>query len=316
MTDSRPRVFITGLGAMTPLGLGVDAFWTSLVKGQSGIGAITCFDTTGFPCRIGGEVRGFDARDHMDRKAARRMARFSQLAVAATRESIEDAGLDLDAEERARIGVVLGNGNGGFPDVEKAAAVQGEQGGMRIDPFFLPRILPNMAAANVAMQFGLGGFNNTVVTACAAGTQAIGDASEVIRRGAADIMVCGGTEAGFCQLGLSGFAVMRALSTGRNDDPAGASRPFDADRDGFVPAEGAAIVVLESEAHARARGARLRAEVAGFGPWPTPVSRRRRSTTSTPTAPRRRSTTSPRRRPSRSRWARPRRACPSAPASR
>ena len=265
MTDSRPRVFITGLGAMTPLGLGVDAFWTSLVKGQSGIGAITCFDTTGFPCRIGGEVRGFDARDHMDRKAARRMARFSQLAVAATRESIEDAGLDLDAEERARIGVVLGNGNGGFPDVEKAAAVQGEQGGMRIDPFFLPRILPNMAAANVAMQFGLGGFNNTVVTACAAGTQAIGDASEVIRRGAADIMVCGGTEAGFCQLGLSGFAVMRALSTGRNDDPAGASRPFDADRDGFVPAEGAAIVVLESEAHARARGARLRAEVAGFG---------------------------------------------------
>ena len=265
MTDSRPRVFITGMGAMTPLGLGVDDFWAGLVAGRSGIGPLTLFDATGFPCRIGGEVRGFDARDHMDRKAARRMARFSQLAVAATRESVEDAGLDLDAEDRSRIGVVLGNGNGGFPNVEEAAGVLEAKGGMRIDPFFLPRILPNMAAANVAMQFGLGGFNNTVVTACAAGTQAIGDASEVIRRGAADIMICGGTEAGFCSLGLSGFAVMRALSTGRNDDPAGASRPFDADRDGFVPAEGAAIVVLESEAHARARGARLRAEVAGFG---------------------------------------------------
>ncbi|PZC46532.1 MAG: 3-oxoacyl-[acyl-carrier-protein] synthase II [Chloroflexi bacterium] len=265
MTDSRTRVFVTGMGAMTPLGTGVEDFWSALVAGQSGIGPITLFDASEFPCRIGGEVDDFEPTDHMDRKAARRMARFSQLAVAATREAVENSGLDLEAEDRSRIGIILGNGNGGFPNLQEMVGVLNEKGGMRIEPFFIPRILPNMAAANVAMQFGLVGFNNTVVTACAAGTQAIGDASEVIRRGAADVMICGGTEAGFCALGMAGFAVMRALSTSRNDDPQAASRPFDAGRDGFVAAEGAAIVVLESEAHARARGADLRAEVGGFG---------------------------------------------------
>ncbi|MEE9277579.1 MAG: beta-ketoacyl-ACP synthase II, partial [Dehalococcoidia bacterium] len=161
-------------------------------------------------------------------------------------------------------GAILGNGNGGFPNLEQGAGVLFEKGGMRIEPLFVPKILPNMAAANVAMRFGLLGYNTTVVTACAAGTQAIGEALEVIRRGAADVVVTGGTEAGFSQLGLGGFAVMRALTT-HNDEPEKASRPFDADRDGFVPAEGAAILILEREEHATARGARIRAEVSGFG---------------------------------------------------
>ena len=265
MTASRRRVFVTGMGAMTPLGMGVDRFWAGLTAGESGIGPIELFDASQFPCTIGGEVSGFDPLDYMERKASRRMARFSQLAVAATVEAVADSGLELEGEDRARAGIVLGNGNGGFPNLEHTVGVLNERGGMRIEPFFIPRILPNMAAANVAMQFGLLGFNNTVVTACAAGTQAIGEATEVIRRGAADIMICGGTEAGFCSLGLGGFSVMRALTTKRNDEPTRASRPFDADRDGFVAAEGSGVLVLESEDHARARGARLRAEIAGFG---------------------------------------------------
>ena len=200
----------------------------------------------------------------MDRKSARRMARFSQLAVAAAREAVDDAGLDLDALDRARIGVVLGNGSGGYPELEDGARKLIDRGGMRLDPLFIPRVLPNMAAANIAMQFGLLGYNTTVVTACAAGTQAIGEAADVIRRGQADIVITGGCEAGFCQLGLGGFAVMRAL-TANNEHPQEASRPFDAQRDGFVPAEGAGVLILESEESARARGAEFQIEIAGFG---------------------------------------------------
>ncbi len=264
MGRQRGRVVVTGLGAATPLGMGVERFWERCLRGESGIAPIQSFDASAFPCTVGGEVSDFTPTDYMDRKAARRMARFSQLAVAAAAEALGDAALDLDAEDRERIGVILGNGNGGFPEVAAAAAVLLEKGGMRIEPLFIPRILPNMAAANVAMRFALLGYNNTVVTACAAGTQAIGDAAEVIRRGAADVVVAGGTEAGFSALGLGGFAVMRALAT-RNDEPHKASRPFDALRDGFVPAEGAAVLILEAEQHARSRGAHVRAEVAGFG---------------------------------------------------
>ncbi len=264
MTGRRPTVVVTGMGAATPLGMGVDTFWERCVRGESGIGPIQSFDASAFTCTIGGEVSDFNPTDYMDRKAARRMARFSQLAVAATVEALEDAALNLDAEDRERVGAILGNGNGGFPNLEQGAGVLFEKGGMRIEPLFVPKILPNMAAANVAMRFGLLGYNTTVVTACAAGTQAIGEALEVIRRGAADVVVTGGTEAGFSQLGLGGFAVMRALTT-HNDEPEKASRPFDADRDGFVPAEGAAILILEREEHATARGARIRAEVSGFG---------------------------------------------------
>ena len=264
VTTDRMRVVVTGMGAISPYGAGVETFWQSVVAGQSGIAPLELFDVEGFSCTIGGEARDFDARDFMDRKSARRMARFSQLAVAAAREAIEDAALDLDSLDRARIAVVLGNGSGGFPELEAGARKLVDRGGMRLDPLFIPKILPNMAAANIAMQFGLLGYNTTVVTACAAGTQAIGEAADVIRRGQADIVVTGGCEAGFSQLGLGGFAVMRAL-TSQNDYPQRASRPFDADRDGFVPAEGAGVLILESEASARARGVDFQIEVAGFG---------------------------------------------------
>ena len=260
----RPRVVVTGMGAVSPYGPGVGLLWDKLLAGESAVKPIENFDISGFSCTIGAEIRGFDARDFMDRKSARRMARFTQFAVAAAREAIEDAQLDLNSTDRSRIGVVLGNGAGGYPEIQATAGTLFERGGMRLDPLFLPKVLPNMAAANIAMQFGLLGYNTTVVTACAAGTQALGDAANIIRNGQADIVVSGGTEAGFCQLGLGGFAVMRALSS-RNDDPSGASRPFDADRDGFVPGEGAGVIILESEESARRRGVDYQVEVAGFG---------------------------------------------------
>ena len=264
MAPERRRVVVTGMGAATPLGVGVERFWERCLRGESGIAPIRDLDLTGYSCTIAGQVPDFDPLACLDKKAARRMARFSQFAVAAAAEAIADAQLHLEAEDRARIGVVLGNGIGGLPNLQEAVRVMAERGGMRLEALTIPRILPNMAASNISMQFGLLGYNNTVVTACAAGTQAIGDAAEVIRRGAADVVVTGGTEAALAEVAIGGFAVMRAL-TSRNQDPTRASRPFDADRDGFVPAEGAGILLLESEEHARRRGARIRAEVAGYG---------------------------------------------------
>ena len=256
---------VTGVGAMSPLGESAASFWDGLVQGRSGIGPMTLCDPTGFPCRVAGQVDGFDPDRYIDRRESRRMARFSQLAIAATGEALAQAALDPDRLQRDRFGIVLGNGNGGFPTIEENARVLVERGGMRMSPFFFPMILPNMAAANVSRAFGAKGYSSTVTTACAAGTQAVGEAAEVVRRGAADVMIAGGAEAGISQLGLAGFAVMRALSTGRNETPELASRPFDLDRDGFVPAEGAGILVLESLAHAQARGARVLAEVSGYG---------------------------------------------------
>ena len=258
------RVVVTGMGALTPLGNSVDAFWQGCVEGRSGIDWITLFDYSAYPVKIDGEVRGFDPQDYMDRKDARRMARFSQLSVAAAKMAIEDAGLKLEREDTTRVGVLLGNGNGGFPEDDQAMRTIIEKGGSRLDPFFMSKTLPNIAAAQVAMQFGLKGYNNTVTTACAASTQAIGDALDVIRLGRADVMVAGGGEAGICELGLAGFHIMRALST-RSDDPKKASRPFDAGRDGFVCAEGSGILVLETLEHAQRRGARILVELAGYG---------------------------------------------------
>ncbi|MBI4297639.1 MAG: beta-ketoacyl-ACP synthase II [Chloroflexi bacterium] len=252
------------MGAITPLGLMVEEFWRGLVEGRSGIGPMTLCDPTGLSCTIAGEVKGFDPLNYMEAKEARRMARFSQLAVAAARGAIQSARLDLERDDRDRIGVLLGNGNGGFPTTEEQARVLFEKGGMRVTPFFMPMILPNMAAGQVSLIFGLKGYNSTVITACAAATQAMGEAAEVIRRGRADVMVTGGTEAGISQLGLAGFCVMKALTT-HNDEPSKASRPFDAKRDGFVPAEGAGILILESLEHALLRDAPILAELAGFG---------------------------------------------------
>jgi 3-oxoacyl-[acyl-carrier-protein] synthase II len=260
--NGRRRVVITGMGAITPLGQSVSEFWDNLVQGRSGIAEMTLCDTTGYPCKVAGEVKDWNPEAFIDRREARRMARFSQFAVAAARQAVEDAGLDLASLDLTRVGVVLGNGNGGYPNIEEAVRTIVEKGGMRMDPLFMPKSLPNMAAAQVSLQLGLKGYNSTVVTACAAATQAIGDAVEVVRRGRMEVVLAGGTEAGISQLGLGAFSVMRAL-TSRNDQPERASRPFDKDRDGFIPSEGAAVFVLETLEHARARGARILAEVAG-----------------------------------------------------
>ena len=250
MRPDRTRVVITGMGAITPLGQTADLFWKNLVAGAPGIGPMTLCDPTDYPCRIAGEVRDFDPAQYLDNRDARRMARFSQLAVAAGTTAVESAGLDMSQENPYRVGVVLGNGNGGFPTLEENCRVLASRGGMRMSPFFFPMILPNMAAANVSRFVGAHGYNSTATTACAASNQAIGEALAVIRNGVADVVLAGGAEAGISQLGLAGFAVMRALST-RNDEPEKASRPFDAQRDGFVPSEGSVILVLESLEHAR-----------------------------------------------------------------
>ena len=252
------------MGAITPLGQSPDAFWGNLVAGHSGIGPMTLCDPTGYPCRISGEVSDFDPVQYIEQREARRMARFSQLAVAAAMTAVESSGLDVSKEDAFRVGVVLGNGNGGFPTLEENCRVLAQRGGMRMSPFFFPMILPNMAAANVSRFTGARGYNSTATTACAASNQAIGEALAVMRRGEADVMLAGGSEAGISQLGLAGFAVMRALST-RNDEPMKASRPFDAGRDGFVPAEGSVILVLETLQHALSRDAVVLAELAGFG---------------------------------------------------
>jgi 3-oxoacyl-[acyl-carrier-protein] synthase II len=258
------RAVVTGMGAITPIGNSVSEFWDSCIQGRSGIGILTQFDTSPYPVHIAGEVKNFDPEDYMDKRDARRMARFSQFAVAATRQALQQAELDMDKIDRTRVGVLIGNGIGGLADSQEAVRTLDEKGGMKVDPFFFPKMLPNMAAAHIALVYGAKGYNNTVITACAAGTQAIGDALDLVRSGRVDVVITGGTEATLCELGLSGFAVIRALST-RNDEPERASRPYDAERDGFVAAEGAGILVVESLEHAQRRNAPMQAELAGYG---------------------------------------------------
>ncbi len=260
----RTRVVVTGLGAITPAGQTVDEFWDNMVAGRSGIAPLTLIDPAGFPCKIAGEVKQWDPTRFIERKASRRMARFTQFMVASAAQALEDAGLDLERLDRNRAGVLIGNGGGGYPDIQEGAKTLFERGGMRLDPLYFPKSLGNMAAAQVALQYGLRGYNGTIVTACAAGTQAIGEAGMVIRTGRAEVVVTGGCEAGTSTLGLAGFSVMRAV-TSFEGDPVKASRPFDGARDGFVPCEGAGALILESEGHARSRGARIYAELAGFG---------------------------------------------------
>jgi 3-oxoacyl-[acyl-carrier-protein] synthase II len=264
MTNNETRVVVTGLGAITCLGNSVDEFWTGLKDGQSGIREISLVSPDGFPCKVSGEIQDFDATEYMDRKESRRMARFSQFAVAAAHQAVNDSGLDLEKEDLDRIGVLIGSGSGGLPETDQQAEIRVKRGVGRMSPYYIPMMLVNMASANVSHTFNLTGYTNTCVTACAASTQAIGEAAEVIRRGTADVIVTGGTEAGICEIGMGGFSTMKALSTW-DGDPARASRPFDKGRDGFAPAEGSGILVIESLEHSQARGAHIYAEIGGWG---------------------------------------------------
>ena len=260
----RHRVVITGVGAVTPLGVGVDALWEGVLAGRSGIRRITRFDPSPFPTQIAGEVPDFDPTAFMERKDARRMDRFTQFAVASVAMALEDAGLRLDDVDRDRLGVVMGTGIGGIETFVEQAGVMAERGPDRVSPFFIPMMIANMAAGQVAIRFGARGPNSTLVTACAASAHAVGEAFRILQRGEADVMITGGAEAAIVPLGVAGFCAMKALST-RNDDPAAASRPFDRDRDGFVMAEGAGALILETLEHARRRGARVYAEIIGYG---------------------------------------------------
>ena len=259
------RVVITGLGAVTPIGIGKDEFWKGLLEGKNGIEKITRFDASEYGAQIAGEVKDFDPAAFIDKKEAKRMDRYAQFAVAASKLAIEDAGLELEKENCDRIGTYIGAGIGGIETMHNQYEKFFAKGPSRISPFFIPMMIANLAAGHVAIQFGLHGPSECVVTACATGTNCIGDAFRVIQRGDADAMLAGGTEACISPAAVAGFAAMKALCMDHNDDPAHASRPFDKNRSGFVMGEGAGIVVLESLEHAKARGAHIYAEVVGYG---------------------------------------------------
>lgn len=260
----RRRVVVTGVGVVSPVGHGKRDFFDALLAGRSGVASISNFDASGFPVRIAAEVKGFDPTAFADRKAVKRMDRYAQLAVAAGMMAYQDASLSLSAEELWRSGVMIGSGIGGLRTFQDQVATLLRRGPERVSPFFIPMMIPNMASAHLSMALGLKGPISATCTACAASTNALGDAFEVIRRGDADVMLAGGAEAPVTETGLAGFAAVRALST-RNDDPPGASRPFDAERDGFVMGEGAAVMVLEERERAISRGAHLYAEFLGYG---------------------------------------------------
>lgn len=260
---NKTRVVVTGLGAITPIGNDVASFWQGLKDKKVGIAPITYFDTTDYKAKLAGEVKDFDPKKYMDPKAARRMEPFSQYAVAAAGEAIEQAGLDMEKEDPFRVGTSIGSGIGSLQAMEREHKKMLEKGPNRVNPLLVPMMISNMAVGNVAMHYGLKGKSINVVTACATGTNSIGEAFRSIQYGEADVMVAGGTESAITPLGMAGFAALTALST--NEDPETASRPFDKDRDGFVMGEGAGIVVLESLEHAQKRGAKILAEVVGYG---------------------------------------------------
>jgi len=265
---SRRRVVVTGLGCVSPVGNTVDKAWANLLAGTSGIGLVSKFDASAFSCRIAGEVRDLDLDRYISPKDARSMDTFIHYGIAAAVQAVEDAGLAtgdaLGEEEATRIGCVIGSGIGGLPMIEHTNIEFTARGPRRISPFFVPASIINMTAGHVSMRFGFKGPNIAIATACTTGLHCIGEAGRMIEYGDADVMVAGGSEAAVSHLGVGGFAAMRALST-RNDDPATASRPWDKDRDGFVLGEGGGIMVLEEYEHAKARGARIYAELAGFG---------------------------------------------------
>jgi 3-oxoacyl-[acyl-carrier-protein] synthase II len=261
--DSK-RVVVTGLAAITPIGNTLAEYWQGLISGQNGIGAITLFDASRHACRIAGEVKGFDPEAYMDRKDAKRMDRFAQFAVAASQQAIAHSGLVINDLNAPDVGVIIGTGIGGLKVLEDQQEIYLTRGPDRCSPFMIPMMIANMAAGLTAIHTGAKGPNSCTVTACAAGSNAIGDAFRLVQRGYAKAMICGGTEAAVTPLSVAGFAACRAL-TSRNDDPAHASRPFDRDRDGFVLGEGVGVLILEELEHAQARGATIYAEMVGYG---------------------------------------------------
>lgn len=257
------RVVVTGLGAVTPIGNNVDDFWTSVKAGKIGFDHITKFDTTDYKCHIAAELKDFNPQDFMDRKAAKRMEPFSQYAVAAAKQAIDDSGLDIEKEDPYMVGCAIGSGIGSLQAMERETQKLYEKGPNRVNPLLVPLMICNMAAGNVSIQFGLKGKSINDVTACATGTNTIGEAYRSIQYGEADVMVAGGTEGSVCPIGIAGFTALTALST--VDDPTKCSLPFDKNRSGFVMGEGAGVVILEELEHAKARGAKIYAEVAGYG---------------------------------------------------
>lgn len=264
MLNLNRRVVVTGMGVVSPVGIGLDAFWDGLTSGRSGIKPITQFDTSGFPVRFAGEVQDFDASNWLDRKEARRMDRVSHFGVAASLEAFKDSGLQITDDNRDRVGVFIGSGIGGLRTLEDQIRVLLDRGPDRVTPFLIPMMIIDITSGHVSMILQARGPNEAVVSACATANHAIGDAAHIIARGDADAMITGGTEATIVGIAVAGFASMKALST-RNDEPERASRPFDVDRDGFVMGEGAGIVVLEEREQAMARGARIYCEVGGYG---------------------------------------------------
>jgi len=259
------RVVVTGMGIVTSLGSDLETFWNNLVAGKSGVSRIESFDVSEYPTQIAAEIKDFNPEDYIDRKEARRMDRFVQFAVAAGKMAVQDAGLELGVNvDPERVGVIVGSGIGGLGTWEEQHSILLEKGPKRVSPFFIPMMIANMASGQISMSIGAKGPNTTAVTACATGTHSIGDSFKLIQRGDADAMICGGAEATIRPTGLAGFCSMRAMST-RNDEPEKASRPFDAERDGFVMGEGSGVLVLESLEHAVKRGARIYAEVIGYG---------------------------------------------------
>ncbi|HHV72287.1 MAG TPA: beta-ketoacyl-ACP synthase II [Clostridia bacterium] len=258
------RVVITGIGMVTPLGIKTEEVWDNLLKGKSGIGLVTRFDTSNYATKIAGEVKNFNPADYMDKKEARRMDPFTHYAVAAAKIAHEDSGLKITSNNRDRIGVVIGSGVGGITTVEEQHAILLNRGPNRVSPFFVPMLIANMAPGQISINLGVRGPNLTTTTACTSGTHAVGDAFKMIQYGLADVIFAGGAEAAVCPLAFAGFCSMRAMST-NNDNPEGACRPFDKNRDGFVLGEGAGVMVLEELEHALARGAKIYAEVIGYG---------------------------------------------------
>jgi len=257
------RVVVTGMGAITPIGNNLDDFWNNIMTGECGIDFITAFDTENFSAKLAAEVKNFNPSDFMDFKEAKRMDRFSQLAVAAAKEAVEDSGIDLDSIDRERFGVIVGAGIGGIGTTESQHLVLSQKGPKRVSPLLIPMIISNMAAGNIAIRFGAKGICTNVVTACATGSNSIGDAFRNIKHGYADLMLAGGTEGSITPLSVAGFASLTALS--KSEDPKHASIPFDLNRDGFIMGEGAGILMLESLLHAQNRGAKIYGEVVGYG---------------------------------------------------